>query len=174
MDRNEGWFNRYDPGTGQTITYTNAENTTPPTPGTVSATRKVYGYFVMPGATGYDNNATCPGGTSTSFHGTHTSGTIAGDAGTAATPTDPSYGTGDGMAPNAQLLFQDLGNDTSGCLAGAGGLPMFEQARSGRRLRAQQQLRLRLQPAPTTASDAEVDQTLWQTRRHADRVLGRQ
>jgi hypothetical protein len=167
LDRNEGWFNRYDPGTGQTISYTNAENTTPPTPGTVSATRKVYGYFVMPGATGYDNTATCPGGSPTSFHGTHTSGTVAGDAGTAATPTNPNYGTGDGMAPNAQLLFQDIGHDTTGCLSGAGGVPMFEQARNSGAFVHSNSYGSGYSGA-YSSSDAEVDQTLWQ---HDDMLI---
>lgn len=160
LDRNEGWFNRYDPGTGQTILYTNGENTTPPTPGTLYPDRKVYGYFVMPGATSYDNTATCPGGSPTSFHGTHTSGTVAGDAGTAATPTNPNYGTGDGMAPNAQLLFQDIGHDTTGCLSGAGGLPMFEQARNSGAFVHSNSYGSGYSGA-YTASDAEVDQTLW-------------
>lgn len=167
LDRNEGWFNRYDPGSGQTIGYTNAENTTPPTPGTTYADRKVFGYFVMPGATGYDNNATCPGGTSTSFHGTHTSGTVAGDAGTAATPTNPNYGTDDGMAPNAQLLFQDIGHDTTGCLSGAGGLPMFEQARNAGAFVHSNSYGSDYSGA-YTAGDADVDQMLWQ---HDDMLI---
>lgn len=162
MDRNEGWFNRYNAGGGVNNVITDSEDTLPPAPGTTYPARKVYGYFVMPGATGYDNNATCPGGTSTSFHGTHTSGTVAGDSGTASTPTEPNYSTGDGMAPNAQLLFQDLGNDISGCLAGVGGLPMFQQAKAVGAFISSNSYGSNYVSAPFyTSSDAEVDQALW-------------
>lgn len=163
MDRNEAWFNRYNGGAGLNNVITDAEDTTPPTPGNTYPTRKVYGYFVMPGATGYDNNATCsPGASPTSFHGTHTSGTIAGDSGTASTPTDPNYDTGDGMAPNAQLLFQDLGNDISGCLAGLGGLPMFQQAKAAGAFISSNSYGSDYASAPFySSSDAEVDQALW-------------
>lgn len=162
LDRNEGWFNRYNNGSGVNNTITDAVTTTPPTPGAVFPDRKIYGYFVMPGATGYDNNSTCSGGSPTSFHGTHTSGTIAGDSGTASTPTEPGYDTGDGMAPNAQLLFQDLGNDTSGCLAGVGGKPMFEQAKAVGAYISSNSYGSTYAGAPFyTSGDAEVDQTLW-------------
>lgn len=124
MDRNESWFTRYDLGSGVVNAITDAESPTPPALGTVYPNRKVYGYFVQPGATAYDNNSTCPGGTPTGFHGTHVSGSVAGDRSNTATPTDPQHDNlgDDGMAPNAQILFQDIGNDTTGCLTGLGDL----------------------------------------------------
>lgn len=125
LDRNESWFTRYNNGSGVVNAITDAESPTPPAIGTVHPTRKVYGYFVQPGATAYDNNVACPGGTPTGFHGTHVVGSVAGDRNNTATPTDPQHDANgdDGMAPNAQILFQDIGNDTSGCLSGLGNLP---------------------------------------------------
>ena len=160
LDRNEGWFNRYDNGGGLNNEITDASSPTPPAIGPVFANRKVYGYFVQPGATAYDNNATCPGGASTSFHGTHTTGTVAGDSGTASTPTTPNYNTGDGMAPNAQILFQDLGNDINGCLSGVGGLPMWQQARAAGAYISSNSYGSNFSGA-YTSSDADVDQALW-------------
>lgn len=158
LDRNEGWFTQLNGNTE----ITNSENTNPPTPGTVYPARKIYGYFSMPGASPYDDNATCPGGSPTSFHGTHTSGSVAGDSGTASTPTDPGQNTGDGMAPNAQLLFQDIGNDSSGCLSGLGGLPMWQQAKAAGAYISSNSYGSAYANAPFyTAGDAEVDQTLW-------------
>ncbi|MDC8011317.1 S8 family serine peptidase [Tahibacter soli] len=125
LDNNEAWFTTLDKGAGPVTAITASQNATPPALGTPSPNNKLYGYWVQPGATAYDNNNTCPGGSPTSFHGTHTSGTIAGDAaGTfgattylASTPTAANHDLSDGMAPNAQLLFLDIGNDTSGCLS---------------------------------------------------------
>ena len=127
LDANEAWFTTLNKGAGDVtaVTFADAVPPVPPAVGVASGDNKVYGYWVQPGATAYDNNATCPGGSSTSFHGTHTSGTIAGDAGgtvgattyTASTPTSSGHELADGMAPNAQLLFQDIGNDTTGCLS---------------------------------------------------------
>ncbi|MEP6881859.1 MAG: S8 family serine peptidase, partial [Dokdonella sp.] len=126
LDANEAWFTTYNKGLGDHTEITMADTPIPPALGAVHPDNKVYAYWVQPGAEAYDNNAVCPGGTSpTSYHGTHTSGTIAGDAGgtvgantyTASTPTTSGHELADGMAPNAQLLFQDIGNDTSGCLS---------------------------------------------------------
>lgn len=116
LDRNEDWFVGYDDGSGPNIAITDAESPPLPTTGAVHPDHKVYGYWVQPGATAYDNNEVCSL-FGTGFHGTHVSGTVAGDSGTRSTPTEPNYDDGDGMAPNAQLLFQDIGNDDSGCLA---------------------------------------------------------
>lgn len=123
LDANEAWFTTLDKGSGPVTAVTEADTPVPPALGTAYPTRKVYGYWVQPGATAYDNNQTCTT-SATSFHGTHTSGTIAGDAaGTfgstylASTPTAANHELADGMAPNSQLLFQDIGNDTSGCLS---------------------------------------------------------
>ncbi|TDR40440.1 immune inhibitor A peptidase M6 [Tahibacter aquaticus] len=125
MDANEAWFTTLDKGSGPVTAVATPQSPAPPTAGTLAPTQKVIGYWVQPGATSYDNNATCPGGSPTSFHGTHTTGTVAGDAaGTfgattylASTPTAANHELADGMAPNAQLLFLDIGNDTSGCLS---------------------------------------------------------
>jgi hypothetical protein len=126
LDNNEAWFTTLDKGSGPVTAIVNSQNTTPPALGTATPNNKLYGYWVQPGATAYDNNNVCPGGTSpTSYHGTHTSGTIAGDAAgvfgattyLASTPTAANHESADGMAPNAQLLFLDIGNDPSGCLA---------------------------------------------------------
>ena len=126
LDANEAWFTTLNKGLGDHTEITTADTPVPPALGAVHPDNKVYAYWVQPGAEAYDNNSTCPGGTSpTSYHGTHTSGTIAGDAGgsvgatiyTASTPTSSGHELADGMAPNAQLLFQDIGNDTSGCLS---------------------------------------------------------
>ena len=127
LDANEAWFTTLNKGAGDNtaITFADAVPSVPPALGVASPNNKVYGYWVQPGATAYDNNTACPGGSPTSYHGTHTSGTIAGDAGgivgattyTASTPTSSGHELADGMAPNAQLLFQDIGNDTTGCLS---------------------------------------------------------
>lgn len=106
-------FFRYGPAASEV---TDAENTLPPAPGSLSLGKKVVGYWVQPGATAYDNNATC-NGSNNAFHGTHTSATAAGDNYlTRSTPTSAGVDPGDGMAPNAQILFQDIGNDQTGCL----------------------------------------------------------
>lgn len=98
---------------------TDAESTTPPALGTLSTGKKLIGYWVQPGATAYDSNATCPGGSPISYHGSHTSGTAVGDNyATLSTSSTAGIDSADGMAPNAQLLFQDVGNDTTGCLSG--------------------------------------------------------
>lgn len=111
---------------------TDASTTLPPALGPLFPTRKVIGYWVQPGATAYDNNNVCDT-SATSFHGTHTSGSAVGDSlTTPSSPTDPGVDTGDGMAPNAQLLFQDVGDDASGCLTGLSDLEaMFLQALTG-------------------------------------------
>jgi len=126
-DANEAWFTTLDKGNGPHTEITVADNPAPVLPaiGTLYPDNKIVGYWVQPGATAYDNNARCPGSpSSSSWHGTHTSGTVVGDAaGTfgastylAATPTNANHDLADGMAPNAQLLQQDIGNDSSGCL----------------------------------------------------------
>ncbi len=126
-DANEAWFTTLDKGAGPHEEITFADDPAPVLPaiGTLHPDNKILAYWVQPGATAYDNNKTCPGGTSpTSWHGTHTSGTLVGDAaGTfagitylASTPTSAGHDLADGMAPNAQLIQQDIGDDTTGCL----------------------------------------------------------
>jgi hypothetical protein len=98
---------------------TDAQSPVPPATGTIDPTKKVIAYYVQPGSTAYDSTATCPGGSPISFHGTHTSATVVGDNfASLSTPTFPGINTGDGMAPNAKLVFQDVGHDTTGCLSG--------------------------------------------------------
>lgn len=135
LDANEDWFVHYDNGSTVTHIVTEAEDTTPPAVGTLYPDRKVVGYFVMPGAEPYEEL----GG----IHGTHVTGSIAGDrleaigtgpSGKVSSPTDSGYDNDDGMAPNAQILFQDLGairevdGEDEAVLSGQGSSPMWEQA----------------------------------------------
>jgi hypothetical protein len=129
LDRNEGWFTRYSKNGITNNEVTDAVNSTPPLVAQVWPDRKVYGYFnipspsaLVPGGTPYDNGS--------SWHGTHTSGTVVGDAGTASTSSVLNYQTGEGMAPNAQILFQDIGNDQSSTLTGDSDTDMWLQARN--------------------------------------------
>jgi len=125
LDANEAWFTTLNKGSGNVTAVTFADSPVPPATGVSHVNNKVYAYWVQPGATAYDNNTACPGGNPTGYHGTHTSGTMAGDAGgtvgattyTPSTPTSSGHELADGMAPNAQILFQDIGNDTTGCLS---------------------------------------------------------
>lgn len=148
LDNNEDWFVHYDNGTTVTSAITEAEDTVvvpsnDPNEfdafqvGTTHPNNKVFGYFVMPGAQAYDHAGA-------SFHGTHVSGSAVGDrqaaiipgpSGSISSPTDPGYDNDDGMAPNAQILFQDIGGIISGgemdgeaALTGQGSSPMWEQA----------------------------------------------
>lgn len=134
LDGNEDWFTHYDDGNGDNHAATVAADVFPPLVGPLSPNNKVIGNWVMPGAAAYDH-------TSASFHGTHVSGSVAGDRlncvgsecdnpfgydGEVSTPVSPGYDDGDGMAPNAQILFQDIGSN--GGLTGAGSSPMWKQA----------------------------------------------
>lgn len=104
------WFTTLDQGQGSRTAVTLPESPAPVPPalGTLHADNKVLAYWTLPGAIDYDY---------TSGHGTHTSGTVVGDAaGTfgsntylASTPEFPNHDLADGMAPNAQLLMQDAG-----------------------------------------------------------------
>ncbi len=128
LDRNEGWFVNYNDGSGINTAITNAENVVPPLTGALYPNNKVIAYWTMPGATAYDNGT---------YHGTHTSGSVAGDRedciGTCdspmpstSSPSNSGYDNDDGMAPNAQILFQDLGSNSG--LTGSGSSPMWQQA----------------------------------------------
>ena len=100
----------------------------PPDTGTIDPARKVMAYWVEPGAEAQDHSA-C------SYHGTHVAGSVAGD--NRANLADPVAGlanqnAGDGMAPAAQLVMQDVGA-ASGFDCSLSGLSgdltsMFEQA----------------------------------------------
>ncbi|HET9300927.1 MAG TPA: S8 family serine peptidase, partial [Candidatus Polarisedimenticolaceae bacterium] len=97
---------------------TDAQSPALPGTGTIDLTKKVVAYYVMPSATAYDGNTIC-GGRPESWHGTHTSGTIVGDNFvTLSTGSAGGHDAGDGMAPNAKLVFQDIGSETTGCLDG--------------------------------------------------------
>ena len=128
LDRNQAFFNRWRGPAGISTAITDAVSTVPPQPGPVHPDRKVYGYFVMPGASAYDDNLRCAGGGASVYHGTHTAGTVAGDSGTPASADEAHHDPNDGMAPHAQILFQDIGDDNTGCLTGVAGPDMFRQA----------------------------------------------
>ncbi|MBL8115413.1 MAG: S8 family serine peptidase, partial [Acidobacteria bacterium] len=117
---------------GTPASITDADSPVPPALGLTWPAKKVFAYWVQPGATAYDNNAVCTT-SSTSFHGTHTSGTVVGDNfASPSTATAAGINTADGMAPNAKLLFQDVGHDTTGCLSGLNdSFSMFLQAKNG-------------------------------------------
>ena len=91
-------------------------------PGPLFPQNKVIGYWVQEDADAYDGDG---------FHGTHTSGTVAGDNfAHPSSPTDPGLDPADGMAPNAQILFQDIGA-ADGKLRGGNPYTMFMQALRG-------------------------------------------
>ncbi|HPR63221.1 MAG TPA: S8 family serine peptidase [Thermoanaerobaculia bacterium] len=95
----------------------------PPETGLLLPGNKVIAYYVQPGADEWDLYY---------FHGTRVSGSAVGDNYlTLSTPTYHGHDTGDGMAPNAQLVFQDVTN-SSGFMAGLMGdlTDMFSQAYS--------------------------------------------
>jgi hypothetical protein len=95
---------------------TDAQYPTLPDPGTLETGKKVIVYDVLPGATPYDGQYTCSSGY---HHGTHVCGSVVGDNySTPSTPTSGGHDSGDGMAPNAKLIFQDAGLETTGCLNG--------------------------------------------------------
>ncbi|HEV7240986.1 MAG TPA: S8 family serine peptidase [Thermoanaerobaculia bacterium] len=90
--------------------------------------RKVIAYNVLPGAADNDHSQ-C------SFHGTHVSGSVAGDdISNPSTPTSAAYNAADGMAPQTKLIFQDIGT-ISGVNCSLAGIPadyrdLFTQARN--------------------------------------------
>lgn len=101
---------------------TPATRTLPPDIGPMFPTRKVLAYWVQPGADPYDTS---------SSHGTHTSGTVAGDNfAHLSNRSDAGIDPGDGMAPNAQLIFQDMGS-ASGALVADDIFAMFLQSLRG-------------------------------------------
>ena len=133
LDRNEDYFIKYNDGSGVVEAITDAELVAADSIGTLYPNRKVVGYWYPEGASPYDDNEACnDGGSRGAYHGTHVTGTVAGDSATISTPTEPNHDRGDGMAPNAQILFQDIGNDETGCLSGQlGPFDMYTQAVRG-------------------------------------------
>ncbi|MBW1872890.1 MAG: S8 family serine peptidase, partial [Deltaproteobacteria bacterium] len=103
----------------------------PPAGAKANPEGKIISYFIIGQSEAYDDAA---GG----FHGTHTTGNMAGDNYEhRATRTAAGRDQHDGMAPGAQIVFQDIGaND--GTLRGTLGLSMynlFDQAyRAGARI----------------------------------------
>jgi hypothetical protein len=96
-------FFRYDGAIGSV---TDAQSPVPPGTGVIDPTHKIIAYYVQPGATPYDDVAF-------SFHGTHTSGTVTGDNYVNLSgPLAHGIDVGDGMAPNAKLVFQDVSSQT--------------------------------------------------------------
>jgi subtilisin-like proprotein convertase family protein/fibronectin type 3 domain-containing protein len=117
---NTSCFFRYNATSGSEAT---AQALTPPATGTVDLTKKTIAYYVEPGAAAYDTSGA-------QYHGTHTCGSVLGDNyATLSTSTTGGHDTGDGMAPNAKLVMQDVG-DASGSLSGLQGdlNAMFLQA----------------------------------------------
>ena len=111
---NAAWFTTLNTGSGDHVEITFADNPppVPPAVGNLFPDAKIIGYWVQPGSHEYDAG---------SFHGTHTTGTMVGDASgvfgantyLASTPIAANHELADGMAPNAQLLLQDIGADAS-------------------------------------------------------------
>ncbi len=127
LDANERWFTRYNPGSGALVFVTPAQATLPPALGSRVSDAKVIANWVQPGADAYETVLPC-GTVAAVQHGTHVTGTISGDSGITATPTAANADVGDGMAPNAQILFQDIGAD---CLVIDDYAATLMQARSG-------------------------------------------
>ncbi|MCD4750824.1 MAG: S8 family serine peptidase [Thermoanaerobaculales bacterium] len=111
---------RFDGSAGSKTT---AQSPLPPDIGTVEPGKKVVAYYVEPGADAYDTSAA-------SYHGTHVSGSVAGDNHlNLSTGLDNGHDNGDGMAPQAQIVLQDVGNSGGGLAGLAGDLTdMFRQA----------------------------------------------
>jgi uncharacterized repeat protein (TIGR01451 family) len=110
---------RYDGTAGSKTT---SQSLTPPDTGTIEPSKKIIAYYVQPGAIDYDYSGS-------SFHGTHVAGSVLGDNyATLSTPTTGGHDSGDGMAPNAKLVMQDVGG-SSGLSGLVGDLDlMFLQA----------------------------------------------
>jgi hypothetical protein len=130
---NAAWFATLDKGAGPHTEVTFAENPPPVLPniGTLHPDNKIIAYWTQPGGpTDYDF---------VSGHGTHTTGTVVGDAaGTfgattyvPSTPYLPNHDLADGMAPNAQLLFQDIGPNQATSVITQDFEGTLEQAYSG-------------------------------------------
>ncbi len=110
----------YFRNSGSSAEIAQAQTPALPGTGTIDLTKKVAAYYVLPQATAYDGNALC-NGRPESYHGTHVTGSVLGDNYvTLSSPTSGGHDTGDGMAPNAQVIFQDAASEVTGCLSGLG------------------------------------------------------
>lgn len=95
---------------------TDAQYPSLPDNGTIDLSKKVIVYNVLPGASAYDGSYTCSSGY---HHGTHVCSSILGDNFiNLSTENSGEHDSGDGMAPNAKLIFQDAGLENTGCLNG--------------------------------------------------------
>ena len=104
---------------------TDAAEATTDAVGPLSPQNKVIGYWVQENADAYDDSVH-------DFHGTHTAGTVAGDNfAHPSSSTDAGLDSYDGMAPNAQILFQDIGKSGTDGLGGGDPYAMFLQALRG-------------------------------------------
>lgn len=89
-----------------------------------NALRKVIAYNWFPGGADGDS-----GNAAINYHGSHVAGSVLGDNSTnTSTATTANHNSGDGMAPQARVIFQDIGGT-----ADLGGIPndlrdMFTQA----------------------------------------------
>jgi hypothetical protein len=129
----------------------------PPTATTPMMENKVVAYYVIGRAEAYDDAS---GG----FHGTHTAGNVLGDNhANLATATEAGHDPQDGMAPGAQLVFQDIGAH-DGSLIGLDGVSMFnllrQAHRTGARVHNNSYGSSIVSPGYDTDS-ASVDQAAW-------------
>jgi len=120
MDTDACQFRYSSSSTAQTF----SNNTQPPNAYISDPNKKIISYYLLSGAELYDDSCG-------DYHGTHTSGCAAGDNyNRLATRDDPGIDLNDGMAPAAQIVFQDAGRH-DGSLVGlyySGTEDLHEQA----------------------------------------------
>jgi hypothetical protein len=159
-------FTTLDKGSGALTAITLSDNPAPVLPaiGNLYPNNKIIAYWLQPsfGGTGpvdYDY---------TSGHGTHTTGTVLGDiAGTfsgntylASSPTAANHEHADGMAPNAQLLLQDIGGTSSSAVYVNDFAGTLDQAYAGG-ARIHSDSWGSSTAGVYSSNDSEADQTSW-------------